>query len=153
MGEFVRDPFRKRAKPNRSEREYRAWGEKRTYCYLCGGEGGYFGLTTHHIVKQGRSHDATNLIRLCMEPCHSLAEMLDVRGPAHFELVQGKWQRVLGELLPKLGIGICLTLKQMHDPEEVDLARLQELRGSRLPDPEPVPEYFVELYSRRRGAA
>lgn len=154
--EFVRDPFRVRQKPCKDERFYRQWSAARAFCYACGGPGDFRGLQTHHIVKQGRSHEACNLVRLCAR-CHELAEGLDVRGPAKtVYLRRGRRvieERGLGDLLPKLTIGMCLTLKAMHDPDEVDLSRLQELRGSRLPDPEPVPEFFTREYQRNRGGA
>lgn len=57
---------------------------------------------------------------------------------------------ITSPLLPKLTIGICLTLKFISDPAEYDPARLQELRSSRLPDPEPVPDIYLAILRRSR---
>lgn len=121
VGEYVRPQFTQKTHASKDESAYRAWGARRHYCYHCGTPRN---LTTHHIVKQGRSHDAANLVRLCIE-CHNLAEGLTVRDSR-------------GEVRPKLTLGKCLALKSMYDPDEYDPVRLQELRGSRLPDPEPL---------------
>lgn len=123
--------------PSKDENAYREWSARRVFCYACGYPGDWLPLQTHHIVKPGRSHDACNLVRLCHRD-HCLAEGLDVRE--------------FGKLLPKLTIGMCLTLKQHMDPDEYDAARLEQLRGSRLPDAEPIPEYFLEQYAKRRAA-
>lgn len=124
--------------PSKDEDTYRAWSAQRTFCYACGHKGDWLPLETHHIVKAGRAHEPCNLIRLCHRD-HCLAEGLDVRDER-------------GELLPKLTIGMCLSLKSIQDPEEYDAARLEQLRGSRLPEPEAVPEYFMRQYAKRRAA-
>jgi hypothetical protein len=135
MPEFIRG--RPRPKPSKDEAFYTAWGKAHDHCAACGRSGGgALDLSTHHIVKQGRAHEAANLLRLCIHPCHDLAEGLDVR--------------VNGYLLPKITIGVALSMKMRSDPAEVDLARLQELRGSRLPDPEVIPAAFVLAYRRNR---
>lgn len=111
---------------------YQRWALDHPFCAACGRTDS---LTSHHIVKQGRSHEACNLLRLCQHPCHDLAEGLDILPRA---------------LFPKLTIGHCLALKWINDPAEYDAARLQELRSSRLPDPEPVPEWFLAQLRRAR---
>lgn len=139
----------------------REWRNRHDYCAACGLRGP---ITVHHILggRDGRSDEACNLLALCWSPCHQLAEGLDVR----FHDVRGV-KRLSGNvaellagneptvddlpLMPKLTIGHCLTLKMRADPDEYDEVRLQELRGSRLPDPEPLPEFFEQMYQRRRG--
>lgn len=128
---FVRPLFNPKTHPCKDEDFYREWAIRHPRCAACGGRG----EETHHIVKQGRSHEPCVLLRLCVV-CHQLAEGLDVRGPD-------------GELLPKLTIGICLTLKWYADPDEYDPDRLQELRGRALPEPESIPDYFETLWRRR----
>jgi len=152
MSEFVRATVRR--KPCKSLAFYAAWNRAHGHCAACGRDGGAFGLSTHHIVKQGRAHEATNLLRLCVHPCHDLAEGLDVRGPAIEGIIPpGIRVRSPGPLLPKITIGIALSMKLRCDPSEVDMARLQELRGSRLPGAEPIPEFFERLYRANRAGA
>ncbi len=151
MTEFTRDPLAPRAKPSKDTVFYAEWGRQHTFCAACGRDGPTFGLQSHHIVKQGRSHEAANLLRLCAWPCHSLAEGLDVRGAS--TMFEDPWLgliRVPGDLLPKITLGIALSMKLRCDPAEVDMARLQELRGSRLPDPEEIPLYFVRQFAANR---
>lgn len=133
--EYERPRFPPKTRPCKDEEAYKAWGAVRARCAACGKSGrqAWPGLTTHHIVKPGRSHDPCNLLRLCGR-CHDLAEVLDVRGPD-------------GELLPKLTMAICLTIKMRADPGEYDAGRLEELYGKRLPDPEPIPALFT--FARR----
>lgn len=158
MAEFIRDPLRPRRKPSKDEKFYTAWGKAHDFCAACGRtEGGAFGLSTHHIVKQGRAHEACNLLRLCLHPCHDLAEGMSIRVPAdtmrNNGTLAGYWhmQGIFpGGCLPKITIGIALSMKLRCDPAEVDMSRLQELRGSRLPDPAEIPTYFVDLYRRNR---
>lgn len=137
-----------RRPPSKDEDFYQWWGIEHCYCACCGSTNG---LSTHHIVKQGRAHEACNLLRLCVHPCHDLAEGLDVPDPAGLAWKHSKTHGdITTRLLPKLTIGHCLFLKWINDPHEYDGLRLQELRGSRLPDPEPVDERF--LNSLRRAA-
>ena len=129
--EWERPRFPPKVKANKDEDAYKEWGAVRTRCAACNrtARQAWPGLTTHHIVKAGRSHDPCNLLRLCQR-CHDLAEVLDVRGED-------------GELLPKLTLTICLTLKMRADPQEYDAARLEELYRKPLPDPEPIPFIFT----------
>lgn len=150
MAEFTRDPFAKRAKPSKDEDFYKDWGRAHWYCAACGGPGGWPGLTTHHIVKQGRAHEACNLLRMCRHPCHDLAEGLTVVGDDKWKRSPSGKRWKVAYSLPKITIGIALSLKLRCDPAEVDFARLQELRGSRLPDPEPIPIFFQRLFKQNR---
>lgn len=147
MPEFVRGQPRR--KPSKSKRFYSQWGEAHNFCAACGREdGGVFGLSSHHIVKQGRAHEACNLLRLCISPCHDLAEGMTIRGEG--EPCVGFPEIRKNMLLPKITLGIALSLKLRCDPDEVDWDRLQELRGSKLPELEPIPTYFVDLWKRNR---
>ena len=148
MAEFTRDQPRRPAVRNTTA--YVAWGRAHPFCAACGREGGgAFGISTHHIVggSGGRSDEPCNLLRMCMHPCHDLAEKLDVRGPARYAHdFTGAIVQLRGELLPKITLGIALSMKLRCDPNEVDWDRLQELRGRRLPD----LEHFINLWRRNR---
>ncbi len=141
--EFIRD--QPRDKPSKDEEFYTAWGLAHWFCAACGRTEG---LSTHHIIKQGRAHEACNLLRLCLHPCHDLAEVLDV--PDAFPTFGVRVIASAGRLLPKITIGVALSMKLRCDPAEVDMDRLQQLRGSRLPDPEPIPAYFVRQFAANR---
>lgn len=94
-----------------------------------------FALQVHHIIKQGRSDDECNLLRLCNR-CHDLAEYMHIRQES-------------GVLFPKLTLGMCLWLKKESDPEHWNPERLEQLYHKRLPDLEPVPEVFIRERERR----
>ncbi len=145
MAEFIRD--QPRDKPCKDEAFYTAWGRAHWYCAACGRTEG---LSTHHIIKQGRAHEDCNLLRLCLHPCHDLAEGLTVAGDEEWKHGPNgrKWK--VRYLMPKITIGIALSMKLRCDPAEVDMDRLQQLRGSRLPDPEPIPAYFVRQFAANR---
>jgi hypothetical protein len=121
---------------------YATWGRDVLYCFACGTDQM---LERHHIVKQGRSDEACNLMWLCQSwnrPCHLLTES-DVKDTAGLFGQAKSW-------LPKLSIGACLTLKWISTPAEYSAARLQELRGSRLPDPEIPAEQYLAALRRSR---
>lgn len=120
--EYVRPRFPIKTHPGKEPEVLAHFARTHPRCQACGTR---HGLQIHHIVKQGRAHEPTNLLRLCLR-CHNLAEGLDVRGRD-------------GRLLPKLMIGHCLWLKREQDPRDYDPVRLQELRACRLPDPERPP--------------
>lgn len=146
--EFIRDQPRRKAVHGGAARV--AWGRRHDFCAACGArEYGLHVLTTHEIIggQGGRSQEPCNWLRLGWHACHQLASGLDVRGPAWTHRTMG---RIPGDLLPKITLGIALSMKLRCDPDEVDWDRLQELRGSRLPDPEDIPRHFVDLYRRNR---
>ena len=154
--EFIRNPLADKNHPVKDEEAYAEWGRRHTFCAACGRSESAFGLSTHHIIKAGRSHEPCNLLRLCLVPCHDLAELLDVRGPAKFAWRKAADGRLLdrvqipGDLLPKITIGIALSMKLRADPAEVNWERLQELRGCRLPDLEEIPAHFQRLLMLNR---
>lgn len=121
-----------KANPVKDKAELESFAGVFTRCACCGTTGKSWSsrLTIHHLVKLGRSHERCNLLRLCWNPCHMLAEGERIR-------------RADGLLYPKLTLGICLWLKRESDPEFWDPARLTQLRHSALPDLEPVPEVFL----------
>jgi hypothetical protein len=90
-------------------------------------------LEIHHVVRQGRSDERCNLLRLCNE-CHRLAE--------------GETIRVDGRPLPKLTLARCLFLKRESDPEYYVRWRLQQLYHKRLPQIQKLP---LTLLRRRHG--
>lgn len=122
------------------EKFYKAWGKAHGHCQCCGYSGSAFGrtLTSHHIIKPGRSHEACNLLRLCQR-CHSLAELLQVRGKDK-------------EVMPKLTIGVCLAIKLTREPEAFDAARLEVLLGQKLPEVGVIPEIFEKEYGEAKPA-
>jgi hypothetical protein len=137
--------------PSKDEDFYREWclAAGRQFCYACGVSGAeaaarWPGLSTHHVVKAGRAHEATNLIRLC-DWCHGAAE--------------GQPRRVLWQsraardryLWPCLSLAHCLWLKREREPAEYDPARLAQLLLRPLPDPEPPPAVYRAAWALRRG--
>lgn len=93
-------------------------------------------LEVHHMIKQGRSDERCNLLRLCNE-CHRLAE---------FERV-----RVDGKILPTLTLGRCLWLKLESDSEHFNLPRLAELYHKNLPEVEMLPDALLRRRDRYRA--
>jgi hypothetical protein len=122
-----RSPY-DRVKPIRDEQFRREWMARQTHCQACGRtrrEANYdvMPLTCHHIVKFGRSDEATNLLCLC-QSCHDLAENRQIR--------------VKGLVLLPLSLGNCLWLKRDRDKGEYDPVRLAQLYGRALPELEEV---------------
>ena len=135
-----------KVKAVKSLEAYRAWALAHPFCQLCGkahkdAEFDGFCLTNHHLVKWGRSDEPCNLLRLCWTPCHMVCEGLSVVNPDGVHA---------GDRYPKLTLGAALTLKRLRDPGEVDMERLAELRGYALPVEEPVPQFWLDEYRRRR---
>jgi hypothetical protein len=130
-----------RAKPIKDVKGRQAWSESQWYCWACGCDLtlAVFGRTgeTHHIAKPGRSDELCNYSRLCMRD-HMLAE--------------GHTIRVGGVVLPKLTMGMVLTLKYLHDQLNWNPVRLAELYCRKvLPDFERIPQFFEEeWFSYRR---
>ena len=112
------------------ERAWR-WGQEHEACAACWAYIGMFGvmLENHHIIKTGRSDEELNLLRLCRR-CHKLAEGERIRDDE-------------GNLLPHITLAIALTLKMESDIEHWRPKRLEELRHSCLPNPEPIPAFFL----------
>ncbi len=151
MADYLRPQFPPKNHPGKDEEFYREWSARHWYCAACGRTDG---LSTHHLIKAGRAHEACVLLRLCWEPCHMLAEGLDVPRPegCRMEWRDGGFE--YHPYFPKLTIGICLSLKLRADPGELSTAadwqRLEQLRGSRLPDLEEIPELFQRLFKLNR---
>ena len=134
--------------PNRRGGEhdefYAVWALQHTFCQACGVSehqasqlNGGVPLSTHHIIGgAGRSHEACNLIRLCLF-CHDLAE--------------GK-RRVdrKGVRREPLDVGEILAIKQAREPQDVDTGRLSELAGQTIDEPTTIPSWLAELYFRNR---
>lgn len=117
----------------KSKAFYTEWNKQHSQCMVCGirsrlaGWIRWPGLSTHHIVKPGRAHEATNLIRMCHR-CHNLAE-----GQRYSGHINGKpfvWERIT--------IPMVLWCKIRSEPEVVNLDRLNELQGCYLEAPTPV---------------
>lgn len=122
---------------------YKQWAVDHPYCMACGVSAreapfapncGGIGLSTHHIIKPGRSDEKCNLLRLCKRD-HDLAEGMRIR--------------VRGELLPVLTIGVCLTLKKVRDPGDWNPERLTELFRQTLPEMEAIPDVIQADWKRR----
>jgi len=97
-----------------------AFRDSHPFCQACGaGEYGTHVLTNHHIIggRGGRSDEDCNLLRLGWEPCHMLAEGLDIRGPEKLTIKRGMntgslyEEKTPGDLLPKITLGIALSMK------------------------------------------
>lgn len=127
---------------------YAMWALRHRYCHACGipyystqGRRWPISLTTHHIIKCHRSDEPCNLLRLCGY-CHELAENRIVTHE--------------GEILPYLGLAICLTVKKFTDPDSWNPERLAELYHRPLPDLEDIPDWFCGQWllwmgKRKRG--
>lgn len=131
-----------KCRPVRDPEMYRAWALEHPWCQACGIDAAsahaerWPGLSTHHIVKAGRSDERCNLLRLCKR-CHDLAELLTVKGGD-------------GRELPRLTLAVCLAVKRDRDPGDWAPGRLAELRyPMALPAPAPVPAFLEEEYRRR----
>lgn len=127
-----------KCKPVKDKVFYDEYALERPWCEACGVSAsrapyhhhcGGVGLSRHHLVKFRRSDEATNLLVLCNRD-HQLAEGILLRDPS------------TGLLLPKLTLGMCLSIKKARSPELLDLDRLAELYGQALPDFEPIPEFI-----------
>lgn len=134
---------RNRKRGGEHDEFYALWAFQHSHCQACGVSehqavrlNGGVPLSTHHLIGGvGRSHEACNLIRLCLT-CHDLAE--------------GK-ERVdsSGVRRSPLSTGQMLALKLDREPEEFNLARLAELAGHAV-EVEQVPEWLSELYFANR---
>lgn len=125
------------------------WGTRHWFCAACGRDGPQ---TRHHLIggRGGRSDEACNLLSLCWEPCHQLAEGLDIVQP--HPPMRSIWEGDLpNRYLPKITLGIALSMKIRVDPAEYDSERMQVLNGrQQLPDPEPIPQWFEVRFRKNR---
>lgn len=80
-------------------------------CQACGKRPDFRGLHVHHLIRFRRSDEAANLLLICAN-CHDLCH----DGPG-----------------PKLTIAACCAIKRRVDPDEFNLARLEQLRGGPIP--------------------
>ena len=122
--------------PTDDPRGYRSWALAHPWCMAClvpASKAPYPGLANHHIIKFGRTSEPCCLLRACGR-CHDLFE--------------GRQVRLDGILLPKLTLGVALTLKQMATPDEWNPTRLQELYGQTLPEREPIPDWLLKERAR-----
>jgi hypothetical protein len=131
-------PPRVKARPVRDPAFRRAWALLQAECCFCGQQRAYMpwpGPACHHLIRRGRSDEATNLALLCGR-CH--------------EFCHGARVRVEGELLPGLSLGMQLACKRLADPSGYDPVRLAVLRGRCLPEEEALPEW-LQAQRQRRG--
>lgn len=115
---------------------YRDWAVAHPFCQGCGigaRRAPFPGLSTHHLVKPGRSDEPCNLLRLCHR-CHERAEGVRVATP----------ERVLPPVLP----GVWLNVKRLREPADWDPARLEQLLGHALPRLETVPVDLARSWLR-----
>lgn len=130
----------------KSETFYKKWNrEHNAKCMICGITewearwARWPGLETHHIVKPGRAHEATNLIRVCQR-CHLLAEGHSITGQLNG--VRFCW--------PRLPMESVIWSKLLADGACVDLMRLSELLGRYVPKPEPYSHLVtMEAFDRQ----
>lgn len=129
--------------PCKDKKFYREWSLAHTFCQVCGiGEADarrerWPCLQSHHIAKLKRSHEATNLLRVCVR-CHALCEGIQKE-------VDG------GELIGRLTIPQQMAIKKAREPEDYDEARLLRLLGWKGFVPAEIPEWALSEWKRRRG--
>jgi hypothetical protein len=134
-------------KPSKDDVFYKKWAAQHKSCMVCGISEvdamchRWPGLDCHHIVKPGRAHEATNLIRVCRR-CHQLAEGSAI--PGNINGVKYLW--------PKLTIENVIWCKMLEDHESVDLLRLSELLGRYVPKPVEFDHLVrVEMMNRKKN--
>lgn len=122
----------------------RRWRSTKWFCAACGRAGE---ITVHHLIggRGGRSDEACNLLALCWEPCHMLAEGESIPRP-----IRGEFQDDHPGYLPKITLAIALAMKLRVEPEEYCEMRLTVLHGRRLPEPAEIPTWFETLFRRNR---
>ena len=142
-GEGMTDIRFDRSHPFRDSKARLEWARRQLPCCMaCGRFSGkwqseWLVMTTHHIIKPGRSDEPCNLIRLDWFCCHQLAEGVPVC--------------LNGKLLPVLKLAHILWLKRRANPEEFDPERLRELLHENLPEPEEPVGYCLFLRCRSGG--
>lgn len=134
------------------------WSQRMWFCHACGAASD--NLTTHHIIggRGGRSDEWCNYLRLCWHPCHVLVHESVERLPK-ITLGIALTMKLLAVLatskptLPKLLVGLLAGYPNMsfkHSADEWNPKRLEALHGRNLPDLEPIPKFFLELFARNR---
>jgi hypothetical protein len=126
------------SRPIRDEELRAVWSAQHTYCQACGvhaRDAPWPGLSTHHIIKPGRSDEPCNLLRLCARD-HDLAELKAVR--------------VKGTLLPKLPWPVCCSLKAIREAEASDPVRLATLAKRLEIELPPIPRLIEAEFRRNR---
>lgn len=133
-----------KSNPVKDSGAYTEWNAAHNYCMCCGiqvNQNPYRVLTTHHIIKSGRSDETCNLLRLCWQPCHMAFE--------------GQSSRIQGLIDPNIrghkpdfvlyramSVGQALWLKKNRDGADWKPERLEVLYHKALPDlVKPFPEY------------
>lgn len=139
--ELPRPPLPKAGKPCKDEVFYRKWATDHAgrcmACLIPDAKMPFPGPSVHHIAKNCRRHEATNLIRLC-DRCHRLAENNTVVGQLNGE------KAVWGPLR----LEHVLWLKLVEDGGSLDLLRLSAVLGRYVPTPE-CPAGHLILRERR----
>lgn len=128
----------KKSHPIKDKDARSAWSMQFDQCMICGIDrwqaiGVRFPclLQVHHIMKQGRSDENSNLLLVCSQ-CHAVIEGERLPdGPGHW---------------PELSLAHVLWSKRLHDNKHYDPERLCELWHrplSALPEPESLPERYA----------
>lgn len=134
-----------KSSPVKDSEAYSQWNAAHVFCMCCGiqmNQNPYRVLTTHHIIKSGRSDEPCNLLRLCWQPCHmacegSISRIEEPINP-HIHGFKPKFK-----LYPVLKLGHALWLKKNRDPKNWNPERLEVLYHKALPDLiEPPSEYL-----------
>lgn len=119
-----------------------AWAKKVLRCQVCGIDreagrrrDGGLDAECHHIIRGSRSDEPTNWLLVCYR-CHGLIHDAVYRDEA-------------GEELPRLTLGVILTVKRLRNPKEYDRQRLEQLFGQTLVDELPLPEFYEREWESR----
>lgn len=123
----------------RDEKARKLWASQKTRCDCCGlpvSRIPFPGAQVHHIVRRNRSDEPCNFLLICGFPCHVL---MDVGN----RVPDGK-----SGYLDALSQAQQLTLKLERASDEYDYERLCVIKGERLDDPEPLPQWVIESWER-----
>lgn len=127
--------------PVRDTKARKAWNREHDHCQICWKPEGlvlFPPMQTHHIIKNGRSDEPCNLLRVC-PACHGIIE-------------GERWPMKGGGYWPRITLGMILKIK--HDEGQLDLDRLTMLyRGRQRTehyDPLPALEELPEEYQKER---
>lgn len=112
------------------------------WCWACGRDGreapywwaAPWAVCRAHVVSSPRVRDVRTIVALCSW-CHERSH--GYRFPA--------------APTPEINRANLLWLKALRDPDRLDPEFLARLAIGRLPDPEPLPDWYAEEYCRRRG--